>query len=114
MGYFALSPTVVTEKVKGRGSRKDGYPSYLLCKLARHLDVRGTGHGEELIGQALLHTVQAADLAGGRFLVVDPAVRGIEDVDVAKLREFYRHYGFADIEDSNRMYVPIDTIRDSL
>lgn len=61
MGFFTLCPTVVTDMP---GSREDGYPSYLLCKLARHTDLRGTGHGADLLAEAMAKTVEAADAAG--------------------------------------------------
>jgi hypothetical protein len=115
MGFFTLCPAVVTEKVRGSsGSRANGYPSFELCKLARHLDVGRSGHGEELIGFALLLTAQAAHMVGGRFLVVDPHVRDLDDVRAGELREFYRRYGFEDAEESNKMYVTIATINDWL
>lgn len=113
-GYFTLAPTLVTDEIPGSsGSRDDGYPSYLLCKLARDLSVAGTGHGAELIAEAVVKTVEAADAAGGRFLVVDPHFQDLEPDKVDKLRAFYRTYGFADLVDSNRMYASIKTLRDS-
>jgi hypothetical protein len=51
--------------------------------------------------------VEAADAAGGRFLVVDPNIRDLSPDAARKLGEFYRTYGFEDLEDSNRMYVTI-------
>lgn len=111
-GYFTLAPTVVTEQIPGSsGSRRDGYPSYVLAKLARDLQMRGTGHGAELIAEAAAKTVEAADAAGGRFLVVDPNVDDLTPDAARNLREFYRTYGFEDLEDSNRMYVTISTLR---
>jgi hypothetical protein len=115
MGFVTLCPAAVTEKVRGSsGSRANGYPSFELCKLARHLDVGRSGHGEELIGFALLLTARAAHMVGGRFLVVDPHVRDLDDVSAEELREFYRRYGFEDAEESNKMYVTIATINDWL
>ena len=55
--------------------------------------------------------MEAADAAGGRFLVVDPNVQDLSPDAARKLREFYRTYGFEDLEDSNRMYVTINTLR---
>jgi ribosomal protein S18 acetylase RimI-like enzyme len=112
-GFFTICPTVVLDKVPGsKGGRQDGYPSYTLCKLARHSDLAGSGHGEELIGTAMVFVATAADLAGGRFLVVDPNVEDLSASKAEALREFYRTYGFEDLPESNRMYVTIKTIRD--
>lgn len=114
-GYFTLAPTVVTEQIPGSsGSRADGYPSYVLAKLARDLDMAGTGHGAELLAEAVVKTVTAADAAGGRFLVVDPNVGDLDPAAAEKLREFYRTYGFEDLEESNRMYVTVRTLRREL
>lgn len=55
-----------------------------------------------------------ADAAGGRFLVVDPNVGDLDPAAAEKLREFYRTYGFEDLEESNRMYVTIKTLRREL
>jgi hypothetical protein len=57
---------------------------------------------------------RSATNAGGRFLVVDPNVRDLDSTRAEKLRQFYRVYGFEDMDQSNRMYVTIDTVRDSL
>jgi hypothetical protein len=114
-GYFTLAPTIVTEQIPGStGSRRDGYPSYVLAKLARNLDVAGTGHGAELLAEAVVKTVEAADAVGGRFLVVDPHFRDLTPEAADKLRRFYRKLGFADLEESNRMYVTISTLRKEL
>jgi GNAT superfamily N-acetyltransferase len=114
-GYFTLAPTVVTEQIPGStGSREDGYPSYLLCKLARDQSMARTGHGSELLAEAVVKTVEAADAAGGRFLVVDPHFRDLTPSAAEKLRAFYREFGFVDLEETNRMYATIKTLRVSL
>lgn len=112
-GYFTLCPTVVTDMP---GSREDGYPSYLLCKLARDIGLRRTGHGGDLLAEAMAKTVEAADAAGGRFLVVDPHVDDADPQHTERVREFYRQNGFQDNEDEgiNRMYMSIKTIRGRL
>ncbi|ORB75835.1 hypothetical protein [Mycobacterium scrofulaceum] len=113
-GYFTLAPTLVTEQVPGSsGSRTDGYPSYVLCRLARDRSMARTGHGAELIAEAVVKTLEAADAAGGRFLVVDPHFQDLTDGDAEKLRAFYRTYGFVDLVETNRMYATIKTLRNS-
>ncbi|ASL11058.1 acetyltransferase (GNAT) family protein [Mycobacterium intracellulare subsp. chimaera] len=111
-GYFTLCPTVVTDLA---GGREGGYPSYLLCKLARHADLRKTGHGGDLLAEAMAKTVEAADAAGGRFLVVDPHVDDADRAHTGRVRDFYRDNGFQDMGDGvNRMYISIKTIRRQL
>lgn len=105
LGYFTLSPTVITDVKVGGRSRRDGMPGYILCKLAVHLDLKG--HGPILLGQALLAAVAAADIAGGAYLVVDPAE------GQPWLRTFYEKNGFQAIRGNNRMYINISTIRES-
>jgi hypothetical protein len=48
-------------------------------------------HGEDLIGAAMAMTARAADLTGGRYLVVDPNVKDIDADAAEKLRDFYRN-----------------------
>ena len=97
------------------GRREDAYPSYLLCKPARHSDLRGTGLGGDLLAQAMAKTVEAADAGGGRFLVVDPHVDDAAPGHTAMVRDFYSKNGFEDIDEgANRMYITIKTIRGRL
>ncbi|MFD8104003.1 hypothetical protein ACFV24_31140 [Nocardia fluminea] len=107
-GYFTLCPTTVHDA--GGGSRDDGYPGYLLCKIARHIDLAHTGHGDQLLSEAMARTLDAADAAGGRFLVVDPMVTGDDHKD-QRLRKFYRDSGFKDVDGTIRMSQQIKTIR---
>ena len=58
------------------------------------------GQGAEPIAEAVVKTVTAADAASGRFLVIDPNVRDLDSAAAEKLREFYRTYGFEDLEES--------------
>ncbi|BCF84504.1 hypothetical protein RQCS_40490 [Rhodococcus qingshengii] len=107
-GYFTLCPTTVEEV---GGSRDDGHPGYLLCKLARHLDLKGTDHGSELLVEAMVKTVQAANVAGGRYFVVDPMLIDGDLPQTERIRKFYSDAGFLDIEDSNRMFMSIKSLR---
>ena len=105
LGYFTLSPSLITDVKSGGRSRREGMPGYILCKLAVHLDLKG--QGPTLLGQALLAAAAAADIAGGAYLVVDPA-EGQQ-----WLRRFYEKNGFRPIRGNNRMYMNISTIRES-
>ncbi|WAL46804.1 hypothetical protein [Rhodococcus pyridinivorans] len=110
-GYFTLCPTTVVDE---KGSREDGYPGYLLCKLARCESLEKTGHGLDLLAEAMVRAVTASEAAGGRLLVVDPVVDGADEVRTAKVRKFYSDAGFIDIKNSNRMLMTIRDIRKTL
>lgn len=107
-GYFTLCPTTIVEF---GGSREDGHPGYLLCKLARHSDLRGSDHGLDLLTEAMINTVRAADVAGGRYFVVDPMVIKDDPEQTAHIRKFYADSGFQDIEETNRMFMSIKNLR---
>ena len=111
-GFFTLCPTLVTDRPEGGAARGGGYPSYLLCKLARHEDLKATNHGGDLLAEALAKTVEAADAAGGVFLVVDPRVDEADEEQTEIVRNFYSKNGFRDWDDGqNRMWISIQTIR---
>jgi GNAT superfamily N-acetyltransferase len=71
-----------------KGLPRHPVPIMILARLAAHKDWRGKGVGAGLLKDAVRRTLQAADIAGLRALVVHA-----KD-DAA--REFYRHFNFAD------------------
>lgn len=90
VGYYALAVGSVEqeeapERVK-KGLAKHSIPIMLLARLAvdRHWQKRGIGAG--LLKNATLRTLQAADIAGIRALVVHAK----DD----EAREFYQHFNF--------------------
>lgn len=110
-GFFTLCPTTIVEINK---SREEGYPGYLLCKLARCESQKGTSHGADLLVEAMVKAVQASDAAGGRYLVVDPVVDDIDADRTSRVRKFYADAGFVDIEGTNRMFMTIKAIRSQM
>ena len=74
LAYFAVAPTSVAlaaiPSSLSRGA-PDPMRGFLIAKLARHLRLRGGGHGEVLLVDALDVVVCAAAMAGGRVVVVD-------------------------------------------
>jgi hypothetical protein len=91
VGYFSLCPHVVRRaevpKKLSHGS-PDAVPSILLARLAlsSHLQGNGDRLGEGLLIDALSRAVDAADLVGGRLIVVDA-------LD-SEAKSFYEHYDF--------------------
>ena len=74
VGYYSLAVgSVMREKAPGRitkGLARHPVPVMLLTRLAVDFTEQGTGIGQGLLKDALLRTVQAADIAGIRALLV--------------------------------------------
>jgi GNAT superfamily N-acetyltransferase len=87
-----------------KGLAQHPVPIMILAHLAVHNDWQGTGVGSGLLKDAILRTMQAADIAGIRALIVhakDDAARA-----------FYAHFGFADgFSDPMHLYVLVKELR---
>ncbi len=74
VGYYSLAVgSVMYEAAPGRitkGLARHPVPVMLLTRLAVDLTEQGTGIGRGLLKDALLRTIQAADIAGIRALLV--------------------------------------------
>ena len=74
IGYYGLAPTSVVPSVLSRsvrtGQPPDPVPCLLLGQLATDVNWVGRGIGTGLLKHALLRCVAAADLIGGRALIV--------------------------------------------
>lgn len=110
VGYYAVCPTEVrrdelplSSKVRGGASI---VPGFMLAKLAIATAVQGQGLGRDLLVDALEHICDAAELAGGRIIVVDP----IDEPAAA----FYEKYGFRRVGEHTRMFMLIQDARRSL
>ena len=89
IGYFAIAPhTIDRDSLStktGRGAPRH-IPAILLAKLALAEELHGQRLGSELLVVALDTIIDAARLAGGRFVVVDA-------IDEAATG-FYAHHDF--------------------
>jgi GNAT superfamily N-acetyltransferase len=90
IGYHTLvvgevAPVPAPERIK-KGLGRHPVPLMLLARLAVCEDWKGRGIGSALLKDALLRTLQAADIAGIRAF----AVHAKDD----EARDFYRHFGF--------------------
>lgn len=87
VGYFAIAPHMVErEEVPrpvGRGAPRQ-IPAILLAKLALDRGWHGSGLGSDLLVRALAMIVEAAQVAGGKLVVVDA-------IDEAATRFYERH-----------------------
>lgn len=95
VGYYGLAPTAVVPSILPRsirtGQPPDPVPCFLLGQLATDTDWAGRGIGTGLVKHALQRCVQAAELIGGRALMVNAI-----DEDAA---QFWRRRGFLPTKD---------------
>lgn len=113
VAYFSIAPTQVT-RTKLPSSQAGGasvVPAYLLARLALDRTLHRQGLGSDLLVDALTRIVAAADVAGGRLIVVDAI-----DEPAA---EFYAHHGFQPLRASaatypRRMVMKVATARRAL
>jgi GNAT superfamily N-acetyltransferase len=102
VGYFALVVSEVSydaapERLR-KGLARHPIPVMLLARLAVDRNWQGQGLGASMLKDAIVRTLQAADIAGIRALVVHA-----KD-DAA--HQFYSHFGFADgFTDPLHLYV---------
>jgi predicted N-acetyltransferase YhbS len=80
-----VAPALVSERIK-KGLGAHSVPIMLLARLAVSQDWKGRGMGSALLKDALLRTLQAADIAGIRAF----AVHAKDD----EARKFYSHFDF--------------------
>jgi predicted GNAT family N-acyltransferase len=108
IGYYTL-----TSESLGRDLIPDRYikqvpanynaPVILLGRLARDISARGTGLGEHLLLDALFRSYQLSKKSiGAMAVVVDPINE--------KAFDFYSKYGFEQLHDSGRMFLPMNII----
>jgi GNAT superfamily N-acetyltransferase len=106
LAYGSASPDEVPQRIK-KNLAKHPIPLMNLARLAVDVTEHGGGMGKGLLKDALLRTLQAANIAGLRAMLVqaeDDSARG-----------FYQHFGFEPSEfDPYHLYLRIDDIRASI
>ncbi|MDQ0563723.1 GNAT superfamily N-acetyltransferase [Rhizobium mesoamericanum] len=97
MGYYGLAPTAVVPAALPRsirtGQPPHPVPCLLLGQLATYTGWAGRGIGTGLVKHALQRCVQAANLVGGRALMVNAVDEGAA--------EFWRRRGFMASKDDH-------------
>jgi predicted N-acetyltransferase YhbS len=91
VGYYALATGAVTHATatgRVRRNMPDPVPVMVLGRLAVDRSLQGRGIGEGLLRDAILRTLQAAELAGIRAILVHAIS---EDA-----KRFYERHGFAE------------------
>lgn len=103
VGFYTLSARSVTHgEAPGwlRRNSPDPIPVILLGMLGVDIRWQTLHIGGQLLRDAILRALGAAEIVGARALLVEPAG------DRAVL--FYEHYGFRHIRDSEMMFLPLD------
>ena len=108
-GYYTLSNDTLSRNGIPENLLKKLPPSYanlpvtLLGRLAVDKSFQGQGFGSLLLMDALKRSYNTAvSSVGSMAVVVDPIDQ--------KARDFYLKYGFIDLPDSGRMFIPMGTI----
>ena len=104
LGFYTLSAAQVEVQQLSEAERKKlpRYPApcFRIGRLARHIEHRGTGLGEVLLGCAVDRCLQARRLVGAYALLVDAKNQ--------EAKSFYEHYGFtACIDTPLTLYLPL-------
>lgn len=108
IGYYTLSSEslgrdLIPEKYLKQVPQNYNAPVILLGRLARDFSQKGTGLGEHLLLDALFRSYQLSNVSiGAMAVVVDPIN--------AKAFEFYHRYGFEQLPDSEKMFIPMQVI----
>lgn len=108
IGYYSLAVGAVAHSSAparmAKGLARHPVPVMLLARLAIDNAVKGTGLGAAMLRDALARTVQAADIAGIRALIVHAK----DD----HARRFYEHFNFdASPTDSYHLHLLIKDLR---
>jgi GNAT superfamily N-acetyltransferase len=93
-------PAKVIKGLLNRGQRKYDIPIMLLARLAVDRREQGQGLGKALLKDAILRTMQAAEIAGLKLLLVHAKDQGAAD--------FYQKHGFEPVvDDPLQLFLPV-------
>jgi predicted GNAT family N-acyltransferase len=79
-------------------------PVILLGRLARNITAKGTGLGEHLLLDALFRAFTLSEESIGAMAVV------VDSMNQFAIK-FYKKYGFEQLPDSEKMFLPMSTIK---
>ena len=108
IGYYTLTSEslgrdLIPEKYIKQVPRNYNAPVILLGRLARDIKTKGTGLGEHLLLDALFRSYKLSqESIGAMAVVVDP----LNEYAV----EFYTKFGFEQLPDSKKMFLPMKVI----
>lgn len=109
LGYYTLTSEslgreLIPEKYLKKVPEKYNAPVILLGRLARNLRQKGSGLGEHLLLDALFRAFTLSEKSIGAMAVV---VNPINEYAV----KFYEKYGFERLPDSEKMFLPMNSIK---
>lgn len=110
IGYYTLSGSSIPQDSIPKAFARRLPPSYtsipmiLLGRIALDKKYQGQGVGSLLLIDALRRCYDTSDSLGAYAMIVDPL--GENAVD------FYRKFGFMELPDSKKMFLPMQTIRE--
>jgi len=108
IGYYTLTSEslgreLIPEKYLKQVPKNYNAPVILLGRLARDISTKGTGLGEYLLIDALFRSYKLSiESIGAMAVIVDPINE--------KAIEFYKKYGFEQLPDSEKMFLPMKVI----
>jgi GNAT superfamily N-acetyltransferase len=108
VGYYALAYGSVSQAsappIITKGTGKYPIPLMILARLAVDLQEKGQGLGRALLKNAVLRTLQAADIAGLKAILVH--------AKNSEGQEFYEKHGFIPSpSDPLHLFFPLDALR---
>ena len=77
-------------------------PVVIIGRLAVHVEYQGNKLGQILLIDALKRIIEISALVGNHAVIVDPISESAE--------KFYAKFGFIQLKDSNRMFLPLKTV----
>lgn len=109
IGYYTLTSEslgreLIPEKYISQVPKNYNAPVILLGRLARDITAKGTGLGEHLLLDALFRSYKLSEESIGAMAVVADPIN-------EKAVEFYKKYGFEQLPDSEKMFLPMKVIR---
>ena len=108
-GYYTLNNLSIPSAHWDAELRKkhkltyEAIPCTLIGRLAMDASMQGKGHGEILLFDSLKRAYEVSKTIASFAVVVDA-------ID-AKAKTFYKKYEFHELMDTNRLYLPMKTIR---
>lgn len=111
IGYFTLSSGSISkdeipEKESKKLPRYSDIPFAVIGRLAIDKNYQGHGYGDYLLVEAFSEILKVAEVIGIAGIFVDP-------IDIAAIK-FYEKFGFIKLNSSDRMFIPIATVRELL
>ena len=109
IGYYTLSSESlgreqIPDKYLKKVPQNYNAPVILLGRLARNITAKGTGLGEHLLLDALFRAFTLSEESIGAMAVV------VDSMNQFAIK-FYKKYGFEQLPDSEKMFLPMSTIK---